>query len=407
MITQVIGGVGVAIGIAVGALLTKQITGSPGLSGLAQSSAVVGGALLAIPVTRLMTRSGRRPGLMLAYAVGVAGALLIVAAAATGSSLLAFAGMFCFGGGTAANLQARYAAVDLAEPARRGWQLSIVVWATTVGSVAGPNLAAPADRLVRSYWSGMPDMAGPFVFSALAFGIAGLVLWLLLRPDPLLLSRELAGAPAAATGKKAGMRVAFRLVMGIPGARLGLASAAIGHLVMVGVMSMTPIYIEQGPGHSHADVLNIVGIVLSIHIAGMYALSPIVGWATDKLGRRPVVITGIGLLLAACAVSGTADHGTPQLAVGLGLLGLGWSCTMISGSTLLAESVPLEQRPVAQGLSDLTMGLAGAGAGALAGLVVQIAGYPILTLLAAVCAIPVLGLALRGAGRPDPVPSER
>ncbi|WP_197008617.1 MFS transporter [Longispora fulva] len=461
MITNVIGGVGVAIGIAVGALLTARLTGGPGLSGLAQSGAVVGGALLAIPMTRLMNRAGRRPGLLLGYSVGTLGALLVVAAAVLESGPLAFLGMFCFGGSTAANLQARYAAVDLADPARRGWQLSIVVWATTIGSVAGPNLSRPADALLRRYWVDLPELAGPFVFSAMAFLLAGVLIWALLRPDPLLVARELAapalagvgsapgsggsgvapavfgGAPpgpraapasggsAPADGEEApglgaassgtaladdfapvadrapaverrfGMRAAFRLVTAIPAARLGLAATAVGHLVMVGVMSMTPIYIGQTPGIDHGDVLSIVGIVLSLHIAGMYALSPLVGLATDRFGRRPVILTGLGLLLAACAIAGTADHGTPQLAAGLFTLGLGWSCTMIGGSTLLVESVPVARRPAAQGLSDLVMGLSGAGAGALGGVVVQIAGYPVLAVLAAACAVPVLALALR------------
>ncbi|MEV6524131.1 MFS transporter [Longispora sp. NPDC051575] len=428
MITNVIGGVGVAIGIAVGALLTARLTGGPGLSGLAQSGAVVGGALMAIPMTRLMNRSGRRPGLLLGYAVGALGALLVVAAAVTESGPLAFLGMFCFGGSTAANLQARYAAVDLAEPARRGWQLSIVVWATTIGSVAGPNLSRPADALLRKAWADLPELAGPFVFSALAFAVAGLLIWGLLRPDPLVVARGLAaaqdagaapagpvagsapGGPAAGSAPGAdgsgrggvvtaeprfGMRSAFRLVMEIPAARLGLAATAVGHLVMVGVMSMTPIYIGQTPGIDHGDVLSIVGLVLSLHIAGMYALSPLVGLATDRFGRRPVILTGLGLLLAACAIAGTADHGTPQLAAGLFTLGLGWSCTMIGGSTLLVESVPVTRRPAAQGLSDLVMGLSGAGAGALGGVVVQVAGFPVLAVLAAACAVPVLALALR------------
>ncbi|WP_412544483.1 MFS transporter [Longispora sp. K20-0274] len=433
MITNVIGGVGVAIGIAVGALLTARLTGGPGLSGLAQSGAVVGGALLAIPMTRIMNRAGRRPGLLLGYSVGTVGALLVVAAAVYESGPLAFLGMFCFGGSTAANLQARYAAVDLADPARRGWQLSIVVWATTIGSVAGPNLSRPADVLLRRYWADLPELAGPFVFSALAFLLAGLLIWVLLRPDPLLVARELAApvlagvpagseagvAPAAVGGappgpraasasvepagdvpavvveRRFGMRAAFRLVTAIPAARLGLAATAVGHLVMVGVMSMTPIYIGQTPGIDHGDVLSIVGIVLSLHIAGMYALSPLVGLATDRFGRRPVILTGLGLLLAACAIAGTADHGTPQLAAGLFTLGLGWSCTMIGGSTLLVESVPVARRPATQGLSDLVMGLSGAGAGALGGVVVQLAGYPVLAMLAAACAVPVVALALR------------
>lgn len=414
-VTQVIGGVGVAIGISVGALLGARLGGA-GVSGLAFSAAVVGAALLAVPVTRLMRARGRRPGLAVAYGVGGAGALVVVAAAVARSVPLLFAGMLLFGGGTAANLQARYTAVDLAEPGRRARQLSTVVWATTVGAVAGPNLTAPADAAVQRF--GLPELAGPFVFSAVAFTLAATALLLLLRPDPLLLSRAVeraAGAwarpvpagsgaapvrsgvvPAgsgAATAPAAGMAAALRVVGQRPAARLGLAAVAVGHLVMVGVMSMTPVHIGQS--HDSADVLRIVGVVISVHIAGMYAFSPVVGWLTDRLGRRAVVLGGLGLLLVACAVAGTAGHDTVRLSTGLALLGLGWSGTMVAGSTLLTESVAGAVRPSVQGLSDLVMGLAGAAAGALSGVVVEWAGFPALTLLAALATGPLVVVALR------------
>ncbi|MET7880458.1 MFS transporter [Micromonospora profundi] len=445
--TQIIGGVGVTIGIAVGALLAARIAGTA-VAGIAQSAGVVGAALLAIPVTRIMARHGRRPGLVVAYAVGAVGGVLVVLAAATRWVPLLFLGMLLFGGGTAANLQARYTAVDLAEPARRGRQLSVIIWATTIGAVAAPNFAALADR-VTSGW-GLPPLAGPFAFSAAAFVLAGGVLLVLLRPDPLLTARRIAtaaptaaaptaaaptaaaptaaaptaaaptaAAPAAAVvaeapaaggqvgggatpaaapvgarlPRGAGMRAAWSVVRGQPAARLGIAAVAVGHLVMVAVMAMTPV--RLGESHADADVLRLVGIVLSLHIAGMYAFSPIVGWLTDRLGRRAVILGGVGLLLAACAVAGTAGHHTPRLSVGLVLLGLGWSGTMVAGSTLLSESVPAGVRPSVQGLSDLTMGLAGAGAAVAAGFVMQVAGYPVLTLLAAVATVPLVALALR------------
>ncbi|MFY1627319.1 MFS transporter [Micromonospora sp. WMMD735] len=400
--TQTIGGVGVAIGISVGALLAARVAGTA-VAGLAQSCGVVGAALLAVPVTRIMNGHGRRPGLVVAYLTGAVGALLVVLATATGGVPLLFLGMLLFGGGTAANLQARYTAVDLAEPARRGRQLSLVVWATTIGSVAAPNFAALADRVTRS--RGLPSLAGPFAFSAVAFGLAAVVLLLLLRPDPLLTARRLAAAeagapPGAATpataapgARRAGMRVAWQVVRRRPAARLGIVAVAVGHLVMVAVMAMTPV--RLGESHSDADVLRVVGIVLSVHIAGMYAFSPVVGWLTDRWGRRAVILTGVGTLLSACAVAGTAGHHTPRLSVGLALLGLGWSATMVAGSTLLSEAVPSRVRPSVQGLSDLTMGLAGAGAAAASGFVMRVAGYPTLSLLAAIAVVPLVALALR------------
>lgn len=401
--TQIIGGIGVTIGIAVGALLAVRIAGTA-VAGLTQSAAVVGAALLAIPITRIMNGYGRRPGLVVAYLVGAAGAVLVVLAAVTRIVPLLFLGSLLFGGGTAANLQARYAAVDLAEPARRGRQLALIVWATTIGAVAAPNFAALADTVTGGW--GLPPLAGPFAFSAAAFVLAAGVLFALLRPDPLRTARRLAAAeptspPGPVVRRGAGMRAAWRVVRDRPAARLGVAAVAVGHAVMVAVMSMTPV--RLGESHGDADVLRVVGIVLSLHIAGMYALAPLVGWLADRLGRPAVILGGVGLLLAACAVAGTAGHHTPQLTVGLVLLGLGWSGTMVGGSTLLSESVPAAVRPSVQGFSDLTMGLAGASAAAVSGFVMRAAGYPVLTLLAAIVVVPLVALALRRgpAGVPD------
>jgi MFS family permease len=388
LVTQMIGGIGVAIGIAVGALLAKRM-GGVAISGLGQSALVVGAAILAVPVTRLMTLRGRRPGLTVAYMIGAVGAALILVAAARGSLVLLFVGLFLFGGGNAANYQARYTAVDLAEPSRRGRQLSWVVWATTIGSVAGPNLAQAADDSVAPY--GAVQYSGPFAFSAVAFLLAGVLVFLLLRPDPLLVARSLA-TTSTASAPKVGLAAAAREVLASPGARLGVAAVAMGHLVMVGVMAMTPVHIDEA---GHPDTLRIVGFVLSVHIAGMYALSPVTGWLTDRFGRRPVILSGIALLVGACAVAGTAGHDTARLTLGLSLLGMGWSCTMVAGSTLLTESVGVTNRASVQGLSDLVMGVAAASAGALSGLVVAWASYATLTVLAAVATVPLIALALR------------
>ena len=185
--TQMVGGIGVAIGIAVGALLAESLGGTA-MSGLGQSALVIGAAVLALPVTRVMRTYGRRPGLVLAYLTGTVGAGVVLFAAARGSLLWLLIGLALFGGGNAGNYQARYAAVDLAEPAKRGRQLSFVVWATTIGSVIGPNVARPADDLVHAF--GAAPYSGPFAFSAVAFLVAAVAVFLLLRPDPLLTARR-------------------------------------------------------------------------------------------------------------------------------------------------------------------------------------------------------------------------
>lgn len=388
--TQIISGIGVAIGASVGALLAADLAGIR-VSGLAQSAVVVGAALFALPAAAIVHRYGRRPSLAAGYLVAAVGAFLVVLAAVRGSIPLLFVGFFLFGGATAAGYQARYAAVDLAPAALRGRHLSLIVWATTIGAVAGPNLAAVAGSALARY--GVPTLAGPFFFSALVFGLAALGLLLFLRPDPAVVARiALGNLPGGGSrDDRSGTRAAWRAVISHPSARLSVTAMAVGHLVMVGIMAMTPVYIRGG-GHDAMLTLRIVGVVISFHIAGMYALSPVVGWLTDRVGRRPVIVTGIALLLSACALAGSAGHSHVRLAAGLMVLGLGWSATMVAGSTLLNESIPVELRPSAQGLSDLIMGLAGASAGALSGVIVQARGYPALALVAALATVPLIVL---------------
>jgi MFS family permease len=389
---QVIGGVGVGVGASVGALLAADL-GGIAASGLSQSATVIGAALLALPATAIVHRRGRRPSLAACYLTAAVGSIVIVLAAVQHTVALLFASFLLFGGATAASLQARYAAVDLAPRERRGRHLSIVTWATTVGAVAGPNLAAAAGESLADY--GIPTLAGPFVFSAVLFALAACVLMLLMRPDPAVVARRVApGAESGAAREGIGMRAALRVVASHPPARLGVAAVAVGHLVMVGVMAMTPVHI-RGAGHDAAHTLRIVGIVLSLHIAGMYAFSPAVGWLTDRFGRRAMILTGITLLVTACAVAGRAGNDSTYLAVGLIILGVGWSCTMVAGSTLLSESVPAELRTSVQGLSDVAMGVAGASAGALSGVVVNAWGFPMLALSAALATAPFIVLATR------------
>jgi MFS family permease len=396
-LTQVVSGIGMTVGASVGALLAAEIAGVA-LSGVAQSANTVGAALFALPATAIVHRHGRRPSLAAGYVVAALGALIVLLAAMRSSIPLLFAGLFCFGGATAAGYQARYAAVDLAPVASRGRHLSLIVWATTIGAVVGPGFAAPAGALLGR--RGIPTLAGPFFFSALLFALSALLLLVLLRPDPAVVARVAAGRPGKPVpdARPTGVRAALGVVASRPPARLGVGAMAIGHVVMVGVMTMAPVHIRSA-GHDAAHTLRIVGLVLSSHIAGMFAFAPVFGWLTDRFGRRPIVAIGVGLLLAACALTGTAGHDSARLAAGLMLLGLGWSATMVAGSTLLSDAVSGELRASAQGLSDLTMGLAGASAGAISGVVVEAWGYPTLTLLGALATAPLIALLL--ARRPS------
>ena len=393
---QVLGGIGVASGIAVGALLAADL-GTESLSGLASASSVIGAALIALPVARLMNTRGRRLGLLLAYAVGITGALLTITGALIGMLPVALVGLVLTGGGTAAGLQSRYAATDLAAPERRGRALGTVVWATTVGSVVGPNLAQPMGNLARSI--GVPRLAGPYMLTVVAFAAAATMIALFLRPDPLLVARavtaRLSGALDVPHRLRPSVRASLSDIIRAPSAAVGLLAMAGGHAVMVGVMSMTPIHLQHG-GAS----LGIIGLVISGHISGMYVASPLVGLLSDRFGRRLVIVGGALILLAAVGIAGTASgHDSTRIAAGLFLLGLGWSCTLIAGSTLLTESVASEVRPTVQGAADLVMGVAGASAGVLSGLVVGLGSYGLLTAIAALLIVPLPVIAIRDSKR--------
>ena len=387
-ISQVFGGIAIAGSVAAGSLIAASVSGSEAMAGLAQTFGVLGAALLALPLARVALSKGRRASLTLGYGMGAIGALVVIAGALWLNIVLVLLGCLLVGVASASGYQARYAAVDLAQDDMRGRQLSYVVWAATIGAVLGPNLLQPAGWLGLSL--GLPELAGPYVVTAFTLAIAVLVLLTFLRPDPYMLAAQIRAKQDAEAQREF---VKPRLCDGIAhlrgnrGALLGLSAIAIGHVTMVMVMVMTPIHM------AHVDVtLTLIGLVISVHVAGMYALSPVVGWGVDRFGRVPVIVTGVVILLASCVIAGVAPgDNVVMLGIGLFLLGLGWSCTLIAGSTLLVDDVGAVERPSVQGLSDLVMNVAGAVGGAVAGLVVAFSSYGV---LCAVAAIPVIGLAL-------------
>lgn len=380
--SQTLGGIGVASGIAVGAIVAADVSGRDALSGLATTTQVLGGALFTIPITALMGRWGRRVGLASAYLVGAVGATLAIAATASGIFWLLLVGTTLFGASTTANSQARYAATDLAVPERRGRQLSWVVWATTIGSVLGPNMVGPGKAVAAAL--GVPPLAGAWVFSAVGFVLAAVVLHLALRPDPLLLAREQAGVDTdAPVGRRGNVGAGLRLIRSTPAALWGTLVVTVGHVVMVSVMVMTPLHMRHGMAQ-----IELIGLVISLHILGMYGLSPVTGQLTDRWGARRVVLLGTALLVLASALSGFSPDGfSIGLTGGLILLGLGWSCTMVAGSGVVAGSVPIGQRASVQGAADLVMGLSAAAGGALAGVVMDLFSYAVLCVVAALAAV--------------------
>jgi MFS family permease len=374
---QSLGGLGLTIGIAVAALLAEDISGSESLAGLAQTAQVLGAAIASYLLARLMGRRGRRPGLALGYLLGASGAALCVVAGVVESFVTLLVGATLLGSTVAANGQSRYAATDLAKPSRRARSLSLVVWATTIGAVLGPNLTGYAGALARDL--GLPRLTGPFLFGLVGIALAGLVIVVFMRPDPLLVAREAALVATTRTPAGTHWSRVTRIARERRGVAAGVAALALGHAVMVSVMVMTPLHMHHG-GAS----LEIIGLTISGHVFGMFALSPLVGWATDKAGRAPMLMVGAGILMGSLVLSGTSPEGASwRIGVGLFLLGLGWSFCTVAASTLLSESAPSEARTDVQGAADLVMGVVAAAAGALAGVIVGTLGFPALNVFAA------------------------
>ena len=384
-VAQIGAGVGTAGTVAAGSLLVASITGSEELAGLAQTFSVLGAAALAIPLARLTSSGGRRRALSVGYAAGVVGSIFAILGGVNSNIYLMLTGSFLVGSASASAYQARFAAIDLVEEAHRAKQLSYVVWGSTVGAVTGPNLMSPAGDLAEKL--NLPRLTGPYLISAFTLTFAALLIYLFLKPDPYLTAL---GDGKSYSGGKKHVKEALSHIWHKPIALFAILSIAIGHVAMVSVMVMTPVHM------AHVDVsLRIIGLVISVHVIGMYAFSPIVGSFSDRVGKVKTIQIGLGILLLSCFVSGTAAaDDVSRLGMGLFLLGLGWSFTLIAGSALLSSSVDPTLKTSSQGASDLVMNLAGAGGGAIAGVIISSLNYG---WLCAFASIPVIALALWSA----------
>ena len=380
---QVLNGVGVAGTVAAGSLLVAAISDSESLAGLAQTTSVLGAAMMALPLARLTQKGGRRLALMSGYLIGVIGAIFAIIGGAEKILFLMLLGTFMVGAASAAGYQARFAAIDLATPERRAKDLSFVVWGSTIGAVTGPNLMDPAGAIAESL--SLPRLVGPYFIAAASLLFATVVIFLFLKPDPYLTANI--SADGKTQKKHESTRTALRHIGQIPQALFAISAVGIGHLAMVSIMVMTPVHMS----HVHVS-LKIIGLVISVHVLGMYAFAPLIGTLSDRLGRVKVIQIGFLILLAAAIISGLSPAmSTIPLGVGLFLLGLGWSCTLIAGSTYLSESVATEMKPASQGASDLVMNLMGALGGALSGVIIGIFSYGLLCAVVGVCVL-VLGI---------------
>lgn len=376
-LAQLFSGIGIATGFAVGGILAERLTGRTELAGFAQTASILGAGILAVPLARLAVRRSRRLALSCGYGLALAGALLIVGAVIIGIDILFFVGMGCFGAATASGLQSRYAATDSAPEHLRGSAMSVVVWATTIGSVLGPNLSEPGARLGRAL--GIDPLSGPFIISTVVFALAVvsvLCMKTLTAVPHGSAEAQASGATPARTARRGGTWAAIRRS---PGALKGLLSVVTGHMIMVSTMVMTPLHMDH-----HGLGLELIGITIGGHILGMYGLSPVFGLLTDKYSASAVIGLGQGLFAIALVlgfIDALGESSFLRLSISLFVLGLGWSACLIAGSTLLTTEIDDEHRVPVQGVSDAGMNLGAAALAALAGPLLALGGFAWITVM--------------------------
>lgn len=380
-VASVLGGLAQSLAGAAGALLAREVGGSDAVAGLPQALLVAGSAVAALVLSALTRRVGRRLALATGLAVALTGSVVAMAGGAALRLPVVLAGCLLLGAGNTVVMLGRYAAADLVSSEARGRAMGAVLAATTVGSVAGPNLLAPAGGLASAL--GLGTLTGPYLVAAVAFAAAAATIIAGLRPDrPLdvddLRRAELRRQPINARGVT------------------GLAVLTVANLVMVGVMTMAPVHL-----HHSGSGLATIGLIISLHIAGMFAPSPLSGWLTDRVGpARAAVAAGVVLMLASGSAAVWADV-TVGLTAALVLLGVGWNLALLSGSALLTADVLAGERPRREGWGEVGMGVAAAGGGVAAGPVMAGGGYAILAAVGAIIAAVILPIARWRTDRDD------
>ena len=380
-------GMGMTATFAATSLAAKDITDNDGLATLAATMTAIGGAIAAVPLGRYMNEHGRRAGLMRAWLIGAVGTALAFAGVLAEVYLLLVLGGIGVGMGQAASLAARYSAADLAPEDRKAREIGIVVWAGSIGSVLGPTVALGGTGWIAANLLGLDELAGPYLMGTAVFVLAATIIHRFLRPDPLLLAKELGNATEA---ERPSLGESFKKLFTNRLATIAVFATAVGQGVMVAVMTVTPLHMDDG-----AHEKTVIGLVISLHVVGMYFFAPVVGWLVDRLRTELMVgSAGVILFIGAEMASHTDPEDSLGVFVGLFLVGLGWSFSMIAGSALLSSVFPVQERASVQGAADFTMITFGASGGLLSGVIVQATDYHTLSHYAAVLALSLVAAAL-------------
>jgi MFS family permease len=386
---------GLAAGGTAGALLGVELAGTDAAAGLPLGLLVLGSAGSALWISRQSNRVGRARSLALGYVLGAAGAALSVLAAVAGSLPALLGGSVLLGSANASVFLTRYAAAEAGGEAAEGRALGLTLFSTSVGAVASPLLLGPGGDLAQAV--GLPRLTGIYVIAGLAFLAAALMLGTASRHGSATLRRRADGLAAPTWRQLRSVRLA------VP-ARLGVALLAGANFVMVGVMAVAPVHLM-----AHGRDLEMVGTVISLHVAGMFAPSPISGWLADRIG--PIAVSAIGCLCVLLAGVGGAlsdPQSVGSTVLVLVILGVGWNFGVVGGSTLIARSAGASLRVYAEGIGEVAMGVAAAAAAPLAGVVIALGGFSALSLGVAVVALMAAPCLLpQGSRRGEPIGAGR
>ena len=388
---QIIGTVGVGVAPTIGVLLATEVTDNEAWAGLARTASTLGAALMGMPLGNLAARRGRRVALSLGWWIAAVGGAFLVAAAQWSLVFPMFIGLTLIGSGSAVVLQARFAATDLAEPRHRARSLSLIVWVGTLGMVLGPNLGVPGE--IISEKTGLAPFAAAFLIATVFFALAGTMVFALLRPDPLLFLNERDGQSAPKNGRRrGGLRRLFAVVADSKSARYSVIAILTAQIVMVSIMTMTPVHMRH-----HGDSITVIGITISLHIAGMYFLAPLVGLMVDRFGYRVPVVAGLVTFIASLVVAALWPHSTNWVVVSLILLGVGWSFVNVAASAMFSGAIPMEGRASAQGGVDALANLSGAVAAFAAGPLLAFTNFTVMAMVAMVVLVPLAVLTAKNS----------
>jgi MFS family permease len=386
-VSQIAGSAALAAAVTVGAFVIQDILGqTTAWGGVASATVTMGTAFMSQMLARLMNVRGRRNGLQAGYLFAIFGGFIAGYGAETKTLWIFLFGLFVFGNGQASNLLSRYAAADLATTDQRGRAMSRILFASTFGAVFGPLLIKPAEQ-AGMQWFGWGQYTGPWIFAGVFFLTSLINTTLRLRPDPLEVARRL-NRQADVDAPTNLFSDAFKAIQASGDAKIAVIAMVISQMAMVAVMTMTPVHLRL---HDHETVS---AYIISLHIAGMYAFSPLVGRFADRRGRLTTIQVGALILMGATVLSSLSGDSPILLFPALWLLGVGWSLGLIGGSSLLVDSIDQQIRVRVQGAADLMMSFCGGLAGFSSGFIRKAVGYHVLsnigTLLAGVLLVIVM-----------------